>query len=91
MLCGILATKHKKLSLVTPYINQKITLICCDAICGHVWKRMQTSRRKLGLTHFTSAAGHSTGTPEINSTQGSQPGQDGKGCRNTELLATTFK
>lgn len=27
-------TKHK-LSLVTPYINQKIALICHDAICGH--------------------------------------------------------
>lgn len=37
-------TKYK-LPLVTPYINQKITLICCDAICGHAWKRKQASRR----------------------------------------------
>lgn len=49
--------QHNKLSLVTLYINQKITLICCDAICGQTWKRMQTSRSKLEPTHSTWATG----------------------------------
>lgn len=28
------------------HINQKITLICSDAIWGHTWRRAQTSRSK---------------------------------------------
>lgn len=38
-------------------IHQKIMLICSDTICGHTWKRMQTSRSKLESTHSPGKAG----------------------------------
>lgn len=73
------------------YINQKITLICSDTICGYMWKRMQGSRSELESTCSTWAAGPCTGTPDTSIVWGPQPGLGSKSYISKELLATTCK
>lgn len=72
------------------HINQKITLICSDAICGHAW-RVQISRSKLESTHSAWTAGPHKGTPDTNMIWGPQSGLGGEGCSKKELLATICK